>query len=150
MQQAKNLPSCLPKSLASLNEVSIYSGELTQRAVVECIAIVKKAFPTLPLGFYDVLIDRIQEQGFNDARLRDAIMHVVDTCIYPTPTIASFISFDVRFKCYTYDEIAQLVHEGKAKAAGIDYRAVLLPDRPRPVWVHVTDIEKFNLTTVNK
>lgn len=55
---------------------------------------VSQAFPTLPEPFYDLLCERIKEHGFTDERLKKSVNYVIDHCIYPTPTIAQFISFD--------------------------------------------------------
>ena len=80
--------------------ISCYRGPLTSLAIVNYIALIKKAFPALPLGFYDVLTDRLTEHGFCDDRFRDAVIHVIDTCPYPTPTIANFISYDKKIPCF--------------------------------------------------
>ena len=74
--------------------VSIYKGVLTTQGIIEGVAIIKKSFPSLPVDFYDILIDRLKANGFNDDRLKAAVVHVIDTCVYPTPTIANFISYD--------------------------------------------------------
>jgi hypothetical protein len=58
------------------------------------IAKIKKAFPALPVEFYDILCEKIKEHNFTDHRLVKAVNHVIDSCIYPTPTIAQFITFD--------------------------------------------------------
>jgi hypothetical protein len=55
---------------------------------------IRNAFPSLPAGFYDVLCDRIKTKKFNDARLCNAVDGVIDTCAFPTPTVANFIIFD--------------------------------------------------------
>lgn len=60
---------------------------------MESIKKIKLAFPDLPAGFYDVLSERIKSKGFSDERLNDAVNHVIDTCKYPKPTVANFISF---------------------------------------------------------
>lgn len=80
--------------------VSRYRGPLTQLAIVKNTALIKKAFPALPLGFYDVLTDRLTEHGFCDDRLKDTVIHVINTCRYPTPTIADFISYDKKIPCF--------------------------------------------------
>jgi len=54
---------------------------------------IKKAFPSLSGDFYDILCERIKENNFSDKELINAINHVIDTCIYPVPTIANFILF---------------------------------------------------------
>jgi hypothetical protein len=78
------------------NTVSIYKGNLTDKGIIEGVAVIKKAFPALPLDFYDVLIDRLRVNEFSDNRFRDAVVYVIDVCVYPTPTIANFISYDKR------------------------------------------------------
>jgi len=39
----------------------------------------------------------------------DAVNNVIDTCQYPTPTLANFLSFDRRAKVYDYDQLVNLV-----------------------------------------
>ena len=120
-------------------EISLYTGELTTKVIIESVAKIKKAFPTLPIGFYDVFTDRLKANGFNDARLRDAVAYVIDNCIYPTPTIAQFISFDKRIKTYTYSEYCDLCNKGDGK----NYEPMTLPGNSKPVWVHVNDINSI-------
>jgi hypothetical protein len=136
-----SLQSLQPQSSELSKEISIYKGDLTQRTVVQNIAIIKKSFPALPIGFYDVFIDRIKANGFNDARLNDAVTHVIDNCVYPTPTIAQFISFDRKIKTYTYSEYCKFCDEG----LGNLYEPVVLQGRSKPVWIHVNDIEQYKL-----
>jgi len=51
----------------------------------------------------------MQESGFSDERLIDSVNHVIKTCIYPTPTMANFLTFDKRVKLYTYNEVVTKV-----------------------------------------
>lgn len=126
------------------NEISIYKGTLTTPAVIESVAKIKKSFPTLPVGFYEVLSNRLKENGFNDARLKDAVNNVIDTCHYPTPTIADFISFDKKFKVLHYDELLKKVNE-LGPDVQHNYLPVQFPDREKLVWVHVDDIKKYKI-----
>lgn len=80
--------------------VSRYKGVLTEKGIVEGVAVISKTFPALPVGFFDILIDRIKACRFSDERFHDAIVNVIDTCHYPTPTIADFIQFDKRIPCF--------------------------------------------------
>jgi len=114
VQQTRQLPELLQGSSVRTQrtELSLYSGELTAQQVVKSIAMLKKSFPALPEGFYEVLSNRIKDNNFCDDRLRDAVKHVIDTCVYPTPTIANFISFDRKVKLYTYKEVCDYVHDG--------------------------------------
>jgi len=132
----------LPEKSELQNEISIYKGTLTVKNLVNNIATIKKAFPGLPISFYDVLTDRLRANAFNDERLRDAVAHVVDTCIYPMPTIANFISFDKKIKLYTYNQYCKLIDEGES---GVNYKPIKFKDRPAMAWIHVNDIAQFNI-----
>jgi hypothetical protein len=60
---------------------------------------IKKAFPTLPVEFYDILCERLKAKGFTDERLLATVNGVIDTCKYPTPTVAHFMTFDEEHLC---------------------------------------------------
>lgn len=120
------------------NEISIYSGELTPRAVIENVARIKMAFPSLPAGFYDILSERIKENKFCDDRLVDAVAHVIDNCRYPNPSVADFISFDRTLKFKTW-------HEMTKEDCWSTYLPVKFPDRPKVVWIHANDIANHGL-----
>lgn len=126
------------------NEISIYNGNLTAQCLVNNIAIIKKSFPSLPIEFYDVFMDRIKANKFNDDRLNDAVAHVIDNCVYPTPTIAQFISFDKKIKVYKYPEIVKMVEDGDPNAFD-RYKRIVINGLPEPVWIHVNDIAFYNL-----
>lgn len=124
------------------NDISIYKGEITTQNLIKNIAKLKKAFPSMPLGFYDILDERIRDNGFSDERFTDAVNHVIDTCPYPTPKISDFISFDKRIKTYSYAQYVRLIDEGEN---GDNYKPIKLKDRPALVWIHVNDIEQYNI-----
>lgn len=88
--------------------MSLYSGGLTVPIISSSMAKIKASFPALPVEFFTVLSNRIKENGFSDARLNDAVAHVIDNCIYPTPTIAQFISFDKKVRLLTYHQMLDL------------------------------------------
>ena len=142
MQLKKNSQNCLPENSA-LSDISIYKGNLTARNLVKNIAFIKKAFPVLPIDFYDLLTDRIKANNFSDERLNDAVNNVIDTCVYPQPTIAQFISFDKRIKVYDYSEYCKLCEEGQGK----NYKPIKFKNRPAPVWIHINDIAIYNIKT---
>lgn len=106
---------------------------------------IRDAFPDLPPGFYNVLADRIKEKAFTDRRLADAVNHVVDTCIYPKPTIANFISYGREVRLYTYQEML-----ARGEEAWSTHRPLQLPDQDKLLWVHTDDIKKFNLKQYEK
>lgn len=125
--------------------MSIYKGELTPKFLAESVIKVRQAFPALPVDFFEIFSDRIKENGFDDQRLNDAIMHVIDNCVYPTPTIAQFISFDKRIKLYNYNQILKLNDELSGKAFEY-YRPVRIGENEKPGYAHVNDIKEFKLT----
>jgi hypothetical protein len=88
--------------------VSIYHGELTQQGIIDGVKAIKKAFPSLPVDFYDILIDRLRVNGFSDDRFIDSVVYVIDTCVYPTPTIANFIAYDKRIPSITITDSAKI------------------------------------------
>ena len=138
------MPASLPTSLAQTggNELSVYKGQLSTEAKIKGVATIKKAFPALPVDFYDVLLDRLEAAGFCDERLADAVSHVIDTCVYPQPTIAQFISFDKRVKLHSYHDYLKLVNDGDN---GENYKPIKLRDHETLVWIHVNDIKKYNI-----
>ena len=98
----------------------------------------------VPLGFYDIFMDRIKDNGFSDTRLIDAVKHVIDNCTYPTPTIAQFISFDKRIETFNYHQIVEMVEDGDDRAFE-RYARIKPKNLPEAVWIHVNDIEQYNI-----
>lgn len=144
VQRIKNLPTCLPESSELTGEISLYKGELTGRCLVDSIAIIQKAFPSLPIGFFDIFTDRLADNGFSDDRLKDAVKHVIDTCVYPTPTIAQFISWDKRVKIFKYPDIVKMVEDGDPNAFD-RYKRIEMEGLPEAVWIHINDIAKYKI-----
>jgi hypothetical protein len=134
------LPNTSP--LIVNNEISVYSGELKTETINVCMVKIKKTFPSLPAGFYDVFSERIKANNFCDAKLIDAVNYVIDNSTYPTPTIGQFISYDKKIKFYTYEEILKMVNE--LGDVWKNYAAIDL-GLPKKVWFHVNDIAKYNL-----
>jgi hypothetical protein len=122
----------------------MYTGSLDTECVIENVVRMKKSFPQLPPGFYDVLSDRLIANGFGDERLTDAVNHVIDTCLYPTPTIASFISFDKKIEINTYEAMIKKTNEFGGDVWK-NYTAIQFPDREKKVWVRNDDVKKYNL-----
>lgn len=85
----------------------------------------------------------MKENGFSDQRLTDAVNNVIDTCIYPTPTVANFISFDKRVKTYKYPEICEMLNEDIR--AFDHYKPIKFRDLPDRVWIHINDIAKYGI-----
>jgi hypothetical protein len=109
-QQIENLQNSLQENSVSSNSISVYTDQqFTVKTELDCVRQLKNAFPSLPIGFYDILHDRIVDNGFSEQRLKDAVKNLIDTCVYPTPTIANIISWDKRVKLYSYNEMTDLV-----------------------------------------
>lgn len=127
--------------------MSLYRGDLvTKENMAKNTLKIRKAFPSLPVEFYDVLLEMVKDEGFTDERFDDAVNHVIRTCVFPTPTVANFISYDQKIKIYDYDGYLKLCNEGTGK----NYRAIKLRNLPRPVWIHVNDIAEYNLKDENE
>jgi hypothetical protein len=109
MNLHKQSTALLVRENSGEQSLSIYTGELTPENVAKCVARVKVAFHSLPKDFFALFIERMKEKGFNDQRMIDSINHVIDTCQFPTPTMANFLSFDKRVKVLTYAEMCNLV-----------------------------------------
>lgn len=105
------------------------------------MARVKAAFPALPPAFYKIFIERVRDKGFSDERLKDAVNHVIDTCPYPTPALANFLSFDRRVKILTHREVVANVTSNRATFD--DYDKVTISEKV--FYVLKTDKILYNL-----
>ena len=123
-------------------EVSLYDDQLTKEVIVEMTLKIKSAFPTLPPGFFDTLQDRIKENGFTNQRLKDAVNHVIDNCVYPTPTVANFMSFDKKVKLYSHVDITYMLNDNPK---AFEYYRPIKFNSAYPVYASLIDIEKYNL-----
>lgn len=122
------------------NSISIYQDTFTIKNAIEQTNRLKKAYPQLPKGFYELLLDRIEANSFTDKRLKDAIDHLIDTFTYPVPQIANIIGFDKRVKLYAYSSLTDEVSNGrkwnefaKVKVNGKNF------------WITATDKVMFNI-----
>lgn len=138
----KLLPSISPTTDGY--SVSVYTGELNTKIIIDNVKRIKNAFPALPPGFYDVFSARLRDAGFTDERLTDAVNNVIDTCIYPMPTIAQFISWDKRITLLSYEQMLRKTSE-MGEWIWSHYKAVKLPGREKHVWIHVDDIKKYRI-----
>jgi hypothetical protein len=141
-----NLPPQLPNIFQKFDEhsLSVYHGDLTTPNVIECVTKIKKAFPSLPVGFYDVFTDRIKGNNFSDERLIDAVNHVIDTCVYPIPTIANFISFDQRIKLFTHSEMLKM-NDNIGGSVWSDFKPVEIQGISKRLYASVIDIQRYKL-----
>ena len=140
MSLQKSSKSLLTKT-SNGNELTVYRGELTPKALSQNVAKVKAAFPSLQPDFFVLLIDRLKEKGFSDERLKDAVNSVIDNCHYPTPTLANFLSFDKRVKILTYQELCSMVTEGEASYS----RYSRIKIKGKIYFVRTVDKDTFNI-----
>ena len=146
VQQKNSLQNLSQELREQISEISIYSGALNTQCIIECVAKIKKAFPALPIDFYEVFRERIRNTNFSDKRLVDAVNFVIDNCIYPTPTIANFISFDKKYKIYTYEKMLKKLDDyGNDSKFWDSYKSVLLPNYKERIWIHVNDIVMYKI-----
>ena len=124
--------------------MSVYRPEQTTLCIIEQVKKIKLAFPSLPAGFYDILTDRIRDLKLPDEQLIDAVNNLIDTCIYPNPTIASILSWDRRIKLYTYRDIVQLVNQ-YGRNVWDNYKRVIIDGQDK-FFCSLDDIEKYELT----
>lgn len=124
--------------------MSIYKGELTNECLVKNALVLKKSFPALKNDFIDIFYERLKANGYTDQRLNDAIGHVIDNCIYPTPTIAQFISFDRKMILYNHNDMLKINDTLNGKAFE-SHKAVKIGNNTFPMWAHVNDIETYKL-----
>jgi hypothetical protein len=147
MQSTKPLISLVTPKLNG-NGLSVYSGKLTLRIVLEQNMEIAKAFPQLPGGFYEVLNRRLKEKEFTDKRLMDAVNHVIDTCQYPVPTIANFISYDKNVQILTYADLVKQLNDDKG--SWDYYDQIKVPGINKPRYARKEDVSKYNLQKWNE
>jgi len=129
-------------------EISIYKDKLTSECVAANTVKLKQSFPALNTGFYDIFYKRLSANNYTDKRLNDAIGHVIDNCVYPTPTIAQFISFDKRIKLFSIDDMYK--KRDISNDAFKTHRPVRIGNNPSPVYASLNDIEEYKLTPWQK
>lgn len=55
---------------------------------------IKIAFPAMPEGFAELLMERFKTHGFTEQEIECAVNRVIDKFLYPTPTIGEFLSLN--------------------------------------------------------
>ena len=72
----------------------------------------KAAFPNAKAGFFDIVMERVKENGFSDQRLIDAVNNLIDNFRYPNPMVSDIVSFDKRIKLHTHSEVCNKIGQG--------------------------------------
>lgn len=130
------------------NGLSVYSGELTLKTVIEQNMKIKQAFPNLPNDWYEIFQNRITENGFTDQRLIDAVKYVIDNCQYPNPTIAQFIQFDKKIPVKTHKQLLEMLNEDRSVFSR--YEAVKVSGITIPLYALKEDVLKYKLKLFRK
>jgi len=125
-------------------ELIPYSDVLTENGLKREFDRLRAAFPTLQNSFYLVLAERIKDSEYTDQQLHDAVNYLIDTCIYPQPTIANIMTFKNNVRLHTYTEICNMV-DTAGKAVWDEYVAVDIEGLDKKVWVRKIDAKKYGL-----
>jgi hypothetical protein len=133
--------------LTDQDSISVYNGKLTTKCIAIQVEKLKKAFPMLTAGFYEILTDRIRDLKFSDARLTDSVNNLIDTFTYPHPTVADIISWDKRVKLFTYRQLVDMVNES-GPSVWDEYKAIQVPGIKTRVYASILDIEQYNLKLI--
>lgn len=123
-------------------------GQLTTQHVINQVKKLRKAFPQVQADFTDVLLERAKEKNWTDERLTDAVNNLIDTCQYPTPTLANVLSFDKRIKTYTYNEMCDMAYD-YGKSVWQTYLR-LDDDFARGRYAHMSDVANYRLPLKSK
>ena len=70
-----------------------YRSHLTDEILALGIAKIQSSFSSLPAGFYKSLTERLRANKVTNEEFADSVDHVIDTCEYPNPQVASFIKY---------------------------------------------------------
>ena len=117
--------------------LSLYDDEIVEmKTIMECVKKIKSAFPELPVDWFDQLIESVKRNNFTRQRLLDATFNLIDTCVYPKPTVANFIIYDKKVKTYTYQEMLNLINQVDNGVKSTDNFQFLAKD----VWVLKTNL----------
>lgn len=146
----QTLSGQLPKTLLTLStpqvkdgRMSIYTGELTLRSLLEMNKKIKDAFPELPASWFDVFNERVKANRFTDQRLRDAVNHVIDNFTYGRiPNVGHFISYDRLIDLLTPGELDKLAINDRSIYR--DYGSIEVAGSI--MYAKITDIRKYRLT----
>ena len=105
--------------------VSLYQdNEASHTEIAISMKRLQTAFPKMDNAFFNLLAERVLDNGFTTERLKDAVNHVLDNFQYKELNISDIIRFDRRAKLYTYKEASELVSSGKATFEDFEKREI--------------------------
>ena len=121
----KASPAPITKSSDGSLMVSLYQGgEASGADIAVSMKRLQTAFPKMDNAFFNLLAERVLDNGFTTERLKDAVNHVLDNFQYKELNISDIIRFDRRAKLYTYKEASELVSSGKATFEDFEKREI--------------------------
>lgn len=105
--------------------VSLYNGRSADPSEVAVgMKRLKVAFPKMDNAFFNLLAERVMDNGFSSERLKHAINHVLDNFQYKELNISDIIRFDKRVRLYSYNEVCVLVSKGQASFTDFEKREI--------------------------
>lgn len=136
VQAQTNLPQLLQGDLSdSKKEISLYGeGQVSPEALAGCFVDLKKAFPKLSDGWYDLLEKFLDAEKFTDRRLMDATQNLIKNCVYPEPTIANILGFDKLSKLWTYEEALAFSNDFSTERRRIFWDGLEIHDKEKKLW----------------
>lgn len=122
-------------SQESKKEISLYGeGKVSTKVLANCFIGLKKAFPKLPDGWYDILEKLLDTEKFTDKRLIDATNNLIKTCVYPEPTIANILGYDKKAKVWTYEEALAFSNDFSTEARKKFWDSLEMFDKEKKLW----------------
>ena len=96
-------------------EVTLYKGEpATKAEIAKETAALIAAYPKQTDAFMAILMQQIVDDRWPVERVQDAVKSILRKALYPTFTIAQFMSFDKPMRLYTHAGYCWLINNGRA------------------------------------
>ena len=121
----KESPGAIMKNSDGEMSISIFGGcPASPDEIAVGMKRLKVAFPKMDNAFFNLLAERVMDNGFSSERLKHAINHVLDNFQYKELNISDIIRFDRRARLYSYNEVCYLVLKGQASFADFERRVI--------------------------
>lgn len=106
------MPNLLPSVTKESTEVSIYGkGKVSSKCFADNTILLKKTYPELEKGFYEILNKFLDEENFTDERFTHSVHHLIKTYDFPKPKPANILSYDKKIKILTWDDLAEATND---------------------------------------
>lgn len=113
------------KETDGTNSISLYQGSTARSdEIAVSMARLKTAFPKMDGTFFNLLAERLIDNGFSSKRLKDAINDIIDNFRYKEIAIADIIKFDRRLKLYSYSDVCRMVSKGECGFSDFETREI--------------------------